>query len=64
MSDPTPDYASAWADLSGYVDQAVEDGKPIDPKILRAYMQQLRRKAMNPPRDWRAGILARRIGEP
>lgn len=49
---PTTDYASAWTELTGYVQEAVDDGGTITPADLLAYMQELRRKALAPAREW------------
>ncbi|MFD7410136.1 hypothetical protein [Kitasatospora purpeofusca] len=49
---PQPDYDRAWARLTGYVQQAVEDGDTIDPAALTAYMRQLRHDALTAVNEW------------
>ena len=45
-------YAVAWAELRGYVAEAVEDGGTIDPAELLAYMDELKRQALAPTLQW------------
>ncbi|MFJ7269383.1 hypothetical protein ACIQV3_22525 [Streptomyces sp. NPDC099050] len=49
---PVADYASAWTELTGYVQEAVDDGGTIAPADLLAYMSELRGKALAPAREW------------
>lgn len=49
---PTADYHSAWTELTGYVREAANDGGTITPADLLAYMQELRRNALAPAREW------------
>ncbi|MFB6805427.1 hypothetical protein [Streptomyces sp. NPDC056387] len=49
---PTTDYASAWTELTGYVQEAVDDGGTITPADLLAYMTELRGQALAPAREW------------
>ncbi|MCB5168028.1 hypothetical protein LG634_24775 [Streptomyces bambusae] len=49
---PTADYASAWTELTGYVQEAVDDGGTITPADLLAYMTELRGKALAEVREW------------
>lgn len=49
---PATDYASAWAELVGFVREAVDDGGTITPVDLHAYMTELRGKALAPVREW------------
>lgn len=53
---PTADWSSTWAELTGYVQQAKDDGGQIDPADLLAYMSELKRKALAPVRAWMAAI--------
>lgn len=49
---PAPDYASAWTELTGYVQEAVNDGGAITSADLLAYMAELRKNATAPGREW------------
>lgn len=49
-------YASAWAELTGYVQQAADDGESIAPTDLLPYMRELRRGALAPVREWMNSI--------
>jgi hypothetical protein len=49
---PDSAYPSAWAELTGYVRQACDDGKPIDAGELLGYLGELHRKALGPVRAW------------
>lgn len=49
---PQPAYGAVWDELTGYVDQAVEDGGTIDPQQMRNYLGELKRRALAPVRDW------------
>ncbi len=49
---PSPAYGAAWTELTGYVQAAIEDGAPIEPTALAAYMRELKRRALTPVRDW------------
>lgn len=49
---PQPAYGEVWAELTGYVDEAVEDGGTIDPQEMRDYLGELKRRALAPVRDW------------
>lgn len=51
------DYASAWAELTGYVQQAQEDGHPINADALMQYMTELKRRVLAPTREALAKIL-------
>ncbi|MFI6296800.1 hypothetical protein ACIBEJ_34785 [Nonomuraea sp. NPDC050790] len=54
---PAPDYSSAWTELRGYVEEAVRDGKGIDAADMLAYLDELKRRAFAPGRDWIAKII-------
>lgn len=60
---PRADYGSVWPELVGYVQQAADDGTPIDPAELGAYMRELRRKALAPTREWIDRIVQQPRGE-
>lgn len=49
---PLPDYASAWTELRGYVQEAVVDGEPLNAGALLDYVDELKRRALAPGRDW------------
>lgn len=49
---PRPDYATSWAELRGYVMEAVNDGGAIDPAGMLRYLDELHRKAHQVGRDW------------
>ena len=46
------DYSSAWTELRGYVQEAVNDGEPINPMKLLAYMDELKRNILAPRLAW------------
>lgn len=52
MSEAETHYADAWAELTGYVQQAQEDGHGIDADDLMQYMTELERRAVR--RAWNA----------
>ncbi|MFD9950825.1 hypothetical protein ACFWYW_58975 [Nonomuraea sp. NPDC059023] len=54
---PEPDYASAWTELRGYVEHAVQDGSGIDADSMLAYLDDLKRRALAPGRDWIAKLI-------
>lgn len=45
-------YGEVWTELTGYVQEAVDDGGTIDPAHMRDYMQELKTRAMEPIRSW------------
>ena len=45
-ADPT-----VWTELGGYIEAAIEDGKPIDARDLMAYYLELRRRSRGPIAD-------------
>lgn len=49
---PRPTYSGAWAELTGYVQEAIEDGGTIAPAALATYMRELRHKALAGVREW------------
>lgn len=49
---PPAKYSDAWTELTGYVQEAANDGGQIDPENLAAYMRELRHKALAPAREW------------
>ncbi len=59
---PRADYGSVWTELTGYVQEAVDDGGQIDPADLLAYLRELRRKAQAPTREWIRSITGQTDG--
>lgn len=49
---PKAEWSGAWAELTGYVQQARDDETEIDPSMLLDYLGELRRKALAPVREW------------
>lgn len=49
---PIPDWRTAWLELSGFVQEAVDDGGTIDPLTFQEYMRELEDTAMAPSRAW------------
>jgi hypothetical protein len=49
---PQDDYGAAWAELTGYVQQAADDGGVIEPAGLLTYLAELKRAALAPVREW------------
>lgn len=49
---PKPAYGKAWDELTGYVNEAIQDGGTIDPAELAAYMRELKRQALAPVREY------------
>lgn len=49
---PTVSLWDAWTELRGYVEAAAEDGGPFVAAELLAYMDELKRVAIQPSRDW------------
>ncbi|MEV7013335.1 hypothetical protein [Streptosporangium sp. NPDC051022] len=60
---PGTNYSLAWAELKGYVREAVNDGRGIDPVDLLAYMDTLHRQALAPVRQWMQDLIEGRPGE-
>lgn len=58
---PAADYGydSAWTELRGYVAQAADDGGMIAPELLLDYLDELKRRALAPGRDWIAKLVRR-----
>ena len=54
---PPADYGSVWVELRGYVGYAATDGGLINADDLLAYMDELKRKAMTPVRDWMNDVM-------
>ncbi|MFG1963140.1 hypothetical protein [Nonomuraea sp. NPDC049028] len=54
---PAADYGSAWTELRGYVAQAADDGGMIAPELLLDYLDELKRRALAPGRDWIAKLI-------
>ncbi|WP_068922174.1 hypothetical protein [Planobispora rosea] len=46
------DYTTAWAELRGYVGEAVNGGGQIDPQQLADYMDELKRRVLAPRLAW------------
>jgi hypothetical protein len=46
----------AWVELRGYVAEAEADGKPLTAAELLAYMDELRRNAREPIKQWMEGL--------
>jgi hypothetical protein len=53
---PSADLLGAWAQLTGYVQQAIDDGGTIDPQSLLDFLVELKREAMKPIRDHMAKL--------
>jgi len=49
---PQDNYGGAWAELTGYVQEAVDDGGTIKPDGLLTYLAELKRAALKPVADW------------
>lgn len=49
---PRAEWSDAWAQLTGYVTEARDEGAQIDPTRLLDYMTELRRQALAPIREW------------
>lgn len=49
---PQDDYGGCWAELTGYVQEAVSDGGVIQPADMLTYLAELKRKALAPVREW------------
>ena len=49
---PQDSYGAAWAELTGYVQEAVDDGGVIKPAALLTYLTELRRAALKPVAEW------------
>lgn len=45
-------YGDVWTELTGYVQEAVEDGGVIDPAHMLGYMRELKQRALAPVREW------------
>lgn len=60
---PPARYSDAWTELTGYVQEAVNDGGQIDPEHLAAYMRELRHKALAPAREWIRNITGKQDPE-
>lgn len=52
MTAPRANWGKAWTELTGYVIQARDDGEPLDPEVLLAYMQELKTRALEPISQW------------
>jgi hypothetical protein len=52
LTAPRADYQSAWTELTGYVQQARDDGDQIDPDDLLRFMAELKHRALAPIREW------------
>lgn len=52
---PKADWSSSWTELTGYVQQAHDDGDPWAADVL-AYMRELKHKALAPVREWMASL--------
>ena len=59
---PSADYGSAWTELRGYVEHAADDGGMLAPELLLDYLDELKRRALAPGRDWIAKLV-RQDGE-
>ena len=46
MNEAETEYAAAWDELAGYVQQAQEDGPGINADDLMRYMTELKRRAV------------------
>lgn len=54
---PSADYGSAWTELRGYVEHAADDGGMLAPELLLDYLDELKRRALAPGRDWIAKLV-------
>ena len=52
LTAPPADWLTSWAELTGYVTQARDDGEQIDPAELLRYLAELKHRALAPIRDW------------
>ncbi|MFD1546958.1 hypothetical protein [Nonomuraea guangzhouensis] len=55
---PAADYDSVCAELRGYVEHAVDDGGMIAPELLLDYLDELKRRALTPARQWMTDIMS------
>ena len=53
---PQPDWSGAWAELTGYVREARDDGCALIAEDLLIYMRELEHKALAPVRAWMDGV--------
>ena len=49
---PQDDYGASWAELTGYVQEAVADGGVIKPAEFLIYLAELKRAALKPVTEW------------
>ena len=49
---PGDNYGAAWAELTGFVQEAVDDGGTINPADMLTYLRELKRTALAPVREW------------
>jgi hypothetical protein len=49
---PSGEYGAVWQELTGYVQQARDEGTMIDPTELLAYMAELKQRALAPITRW------------
>jgi len=54
---PAGDWSGSWAELTGYVQQAADDARDIEPSLLLSYMGELRMRAVAPVTNWVRGVL-------
>lgn len=59
---PVADYGSAWTELRGYAAQAATDGGMIAPELLLDYLDDLKRRALAPGKDWIAKLIQKPEG--
>jgi putative alpha-1,2-mannosidase len=52
MECPRPNWADAWDELTGFVNEAVADGGTIDPDHMQAYMRELKHNAFAEVHAW------------
>jgi len=53
---PETRYPGAWGELTGYVQEAVDDGGPINAADLLAYMAELQRNERAQTREWMRAV--------
>ena len=49
---PRGEYGTVWHELTGYVQQARDEGTLIDPQELLTYMAELKQRALLPITRW------------
>lgn len=60
---PDIDWAGAWNELRGYVQEATVDGMPFQASNMLAYMDELRDRMRAPVKEWLQRLAADGTGE-